>query len=368
MFTGFRAADGRQVYLKIIERGYLYLNGMAPKAPGRSIARIQNPVNLENRRLDRATPPGHNEVMSDEPTQRTSHAGAIFVMLAVGGSAIGVVGWHLRSNRNASLDTSGFDMSTTPDPAHSNAPPSFPAAPLAVQTPAPTAQTSLGMVKGDAGMQVVTAGTSGSTPKTAGSTGATPNPTNPKDAAVLSFKEAALKNEKLVDSFVRRMEKKHPSITKYGKDWTASPELRALRDQYWKEKDPLKFAYGLAKSNDFGKLVKKYGTDPGIRDALITGFKEAPSSLMAAAGGILQNDKIAKDLVTTVIKAAGLPPSMAAMLDGSSTKAPDQSQMMADLLNSSKLKNQAAPVSLDQKNLDKPKDASPNGFTPLGGR
>ncbi len=52
MVTGFRAADGRQVYLKIIERGYLYLNGMAPAAPGFSITRIQNTMNLEPNGLD----------------------------------------------------------------------------------------------------------------------------------------------------------------------------------------------------------------------------------------------------------------------------------------------------------------------------
>ncbi|MDD5303685.1 MAG: hypothetical protein PHS14_11325 [Elusimicrobia bacterium] len=308
--------------------------------------------------------------MSDEPQHRTSRAGVVLVLLAVGGSAVGVVGWHLLSNRNAGLDTSGFDMSTTPDPANSAAPPSFPAS--APSAPAPAQQTSLGMVKADAGMSVV--GPGASTPKASGSSGAGANPANPKEEAALTFKDAALKYEKLVGAFVRRMEAKHPSITKFGKDWAASPELRALRDQYWKEKDPLKFAYGLAKSNDFGKLVKKYGADPGIRDALVTGIKEAPPNLTAAVGGVLSNDNVAKSLVTTVIKAVGLPASLTGFLTGGDAKAPDQNQVMSDIMNSGEMKkamqNQQSPVPLDQKDADKAKDAATNnGFTPLrGGR
>lgn len=77
----------------------------------------------------------------------------IFVVLAIAGSAIGVVVWHLLTNRNAGLDTSGFDMSSMPDPSHPEAPPSFPAS--APSAPAAMPPTSLGMVKGDAGMSAV---------------------------------------------------------------------------------------------------------------------------------------------------------------------------------------------------------------------
>jgi hypothetical protein len=300
--------------------------------------------------------------MSDEPQHKTSRFGVIVVFIAVGGSAIGVAGWHLMSNSGAGLDTSGFDMSTTPDPAQSPAPASPPSPTAATPT------TSLGMVKGDAEMRVVSPGAS--TPKPSGPSGATPNPTSPKESAVLSFKEAAIKHHRVVDAFVRRMEKKHPSLTQYGKDWAASPELRALRDAYWKDKDPLKFAYGLAKSNDFAKLVKKYGGDPGIRDVLISGIKEAPPSLTGAVGGLFQNDSVTKSLVTTVIRAVGLPASLTGFLDGSSAAPPDKNKVMADLMNSDEmkkaLKNQAAPVPLGTKEGEKAPE-QPNGFRPLGG-
>lgn len=298
--------------------------------------------------------------MSDEHVHQSSRISVILVLLAVGGSAVGVVSWHLLSNRSAGLDTSGFDMSTTPDPANSAAPPSFRSAPLSA--PAPVQQTSLGMVKGDAGMRVVGPGTSG----TSGSSDAGKKPANPKESAAMSAKEIALKNEKFADAFVRRMEKKHPSITKYGKDWAASPELRALRDQYWKEKDPLKFAYGLAKSNDFGKLVKKYAADPAVRDFLITGIKEAPPSVLSALGGISQNDKVVKGLVNTVLTAVGLPASLTGFLDGSDTKAPDQNQVMSDILKSGMQNQQQTPaVALPEKEAEQ---SQPNGFRPLGSK
>lgn len=288
----------------------------------------------------------------------------IFVFVAVGGSAIGVAGWHLMSNRAAGLDTSGFDMSTAPDAARSNAPPSFPVSAPTAQAPAQ--QTSLSMVKGDKNMAVG----SGPAPKAGASGAAAGRPDDPKANAALTMKEAAIKYEKLVDGFVRRMEKKHRSITQFGKDWSGSPELRAIRDQYWKEKDPLKFAYAVAKSNDFSKLVKKYAGDPGIRDALITGIKEAPPGLTAAAGGVMSNDAVAKGLVNSVIKAVGLPASLTGFLDGSSAKPPDQSQVMADIMNSPEgkkaMQNKGA-VALDPGSVDKPKEPETNnGFRPLG--
>jgi len=298
--------------------------------------------------------------MSDEPRPHTSRLGAILVALAVGGSAIGVVGWHLLSNRNAGLDTSGFDMSVV-----AAAPRPVAAALVAVSQPAP--QSSLGMMKADAGMAVV--GPGSSTPKPAGAASAAKAP---REAAAETAKEAAAKNEKFVDGFIRRMQKKHPSIGQYGKDWAASPELAALRDQYWKDKDPLKFAHGLAKSGDFGKLVKKYGTDPGIRDVLMTGLKEAPSSLLGAVSGLFQNDTVTKDLLNTVMKATGLPPSLTGMITGGgNAKVPDTNTVMNDIMNSPEaknaMKNQPAAVPLDQKAGEKAPE-QPNGFRPLGGR
>jgi hypothetical protein len=315
--------------------------------------------------------------MNDEPRHQTSRAGKLFVLLAVGGSAVGVAAWHLLSNRNASIDTSGFDMNTAPEPERSAAPRRVLTAPAeTIAGPAAAAPNSLGMVKGGSSMLA----SGGQPPPKASepqSAAATKTPADPKIEAALSFKEAAAKHEKTVDAFVRRMEAAHPSVKQYGKDWAASPELRALRDQYWRDKDPLKFAYGMAKSGDFGKLLKKYAGDPAMRDVLMAGIKEAPPSLMGAVGNVLSNDQVAKELVATVTKAFGLPASVTGfMTGGDGAKPPDANQVMSEIMNSDAAKGQLPPaaVPLDQKDLGKAQDAAKqaaptnNGFTPLGGR
>jgi len=313
--------------------------------------------------------------MDDEPRHQTSNAGKLFVLVAVFGSAIGVVGWHLLANRNPDIDTSGFDMSTAPESERPAA--RLPDPPAPVETaaaPGPAVANSIGMVKGGAGM-IASGGQP--PPQAAAPQAGRPDkaPASPKDEAALSFKDAAIKNEKLVDAFVRRMEVKHPTLKQYGKDWAASPELRALRDQYWKDKDPLKFAYGMAKSGDFGKLLKKYAGDPAMHDVLMSGIKEAPPSLMGAAASVLANDQVAKDLVTTVTKAFGIPASVTdVMTGGDDVKQPDANQVMAEIMNSDAAKGQPpGAVPLDQKDFGKAEEAAKqavpnNGFTPLGGR
>ncbi len=281
--------------------------------------------------------------MSDEPRTHTSRFGAILVALAIAGSAIGVVAWQLNSNKSAGLDTSGFDVSTAPESAPRPRPvPAAPAAPAATAAP----QSGLGMTQKEEDMSVA-----GSAPpvKSAGYAGSTANPTDPRQAAALDVREAAIASEGFAKSFIRRMEAKHPSITQYGKDWAASPELSALRDQYWKDRDPLKFAYGLAKSGDFPKLIKKYANDPGVRDVITSGIKEAPPNLVGSIGSLAQNDGVVKNLVTSIITGAGLPVSIfGAFMTGADAKAPDPNQAVKDILNSGEVKK-AMPVSLDRK-------------------
>ena len=258
--------------------------------------------------------------MSVEPQPRTSRFGAIFVAVALGGSAVGVLGWHLLSNcGNNQLDSSGFDISAAPDAPRPSASGSLSAA--------PEPSSGLGMLKSEPGLRV--AGSGGPAPA-AGTAGAP----NVKAQAALSFKEAAIKNEKLVTAFSRRMEARYPSIKQFGKDWVAAPDLRALRDQYWRDRDPVKFAYGLAQSKSFGKLIKKYAADPGVRAFVMEGVKQAPADLLGAAGQVFQNDRVVKDLVKGVASGLGLPASLTAFLGDDNAKAPDQNQVLSEIMQS----------------------------------
>ncbi|MBI5247490.1 MAG: hypothetical protein HY923_09930 [Elusimicrobia bacterium] len=290
----------------------------------------------------------------------SSKFGMILTLVAICGSAVAVLAWQMYSNRHAGLDTSGFDMSATTDTRPVRA--AVPSAPAG-----PAEPNSLGMVKSDAGMSVMAPGSSA--PTKAQDTAA--KPADKKADALPSLKEALAANEAKARAYIMKMQAKYPSIAQYGKDWMANPELRALRDQYWKDKDPVKFMYGVAKSDGFGQLVRKYAADPGIRAVLVGGIKEAPGSLTAPAAQIIANDKIAKNLVETVVSAAGLPKSLLPMLGGDAdSKPPDTSQVLSEIMNSPGVKNaQKGAVSLDQKDIDKAKEqAAPNGFSPLGGR
>ncbi|MBI3289089.1 MAG: hypothetical protein HYZ74_06195, partial [Elusimicrobia bacterium] len=121
--------------------------------------------------------------MSEEP--RSGRLGAILVAAAVGGSAVAVLSWHLMSGRGADqqLDTSGFDISAAPDSTRRPAA----ASGAAAQGPA----SSLGMVKGDAGMRVVSPG-SGPSRSSPGA----PSGASAKEKAALNAREVAMRNEK----------------------------------------------------------------------------------------------------------------------------------------------------------------------------
>jgi hypothetical protein len=243
----------------------------------------------------------------------------MLVALALSASAAGVLAWHLIANRSHNqIDTSGFDLTATPDSRRR---------PIVVNTtPDPNQSSSLVMLKSDPGVRV--AG-SGSTPAPSAAA-----KTSPKEKASLSLRNSMIKNERFIEAFGRRMEARYPSIGNYGRDWAAAPDLRALRDQYWRDRDPIKFAYGLAQSKSFGRLIKKYAADPGVRAFVMEGVKQAPADLLGAAGQVFQNDRVVKDLVKGVTSSLGLPPSLTAFLGDDNAKAPDQNQVLSEIMQS----------------------------------
>ncbi len=255
--------------------------------------------------------------MSDEP--RSGRFGAVLVVLALSTSAAGVLGWHLISNRSHNqIDTSGFDISAAPDSRRRSVP--------GRAAPDPSQSSGLSMLKADPGVRVAGPG-SNSTPPSAPKT-------TPKENASSSLRKSMIKNERFIDAFGRRMETRYPSIGLYGRDWAAAPDLRALRDQYWRDRDPIKFAYGLAQSKNFGKLLKKYAADPGVRAFLMEGVKQAPGDLLGAAGQVFQNDSVVKDLVKHVASSVGLPASLTAFLGDDNAKPPDQNQVLSEIMQS----------------------------------
>lgn len=265
---------------------------------------------------DPVVPPG-------APPARESKGGAILVAAVVGVSAVGVAGWHLLQNRGADkerLDVSGFDFAAAPTGTRPVVQPTY-------TGPAEQA-SSLGMLKADAGMRVADGGSGGGS----GSGTADSGPAQKRKEAGLSFQQAARKHEKRVREYFTAATKKHPSVRQYGRDWMSYPDLKKLNDDYFKDRDPVKFMYGLSKSENFGKLVKKYATDPAIRAVVIDAAKQAPSDIMSAGMDYMQNDRVIKDLVGNVAKGMGLPSSLTAIFDEGKGAKVDSNQVMSDIM------------------------------------
>jgi hypothetical protein len=286
--------------------------------------------------------------MSEEAAPRSGRFGAIVVGIAVGVSFVGVMGWYLLTNRGGpDLDTSGFDMASAPETAR---PAVAPAAPEAAPA------SGLGMLQADPGLTVAAPGSS--SPSSAKPGDQSPaGDSGAKSSPSASFKEASIKHTRAVYEYGRKMEAKYPSLTQYAKDWNSYPDLKALKDQYWKDRDPVKFLYGVSKSDNFGKLVGKYSKDPGVRAFVMNGVKEVPGDLMGAASQLFQSDGLVKNLVGTVAKGLGMPPSMMSMLGGGdAAKPPSQQEIMSGIMGNPELqkamKNQNSPVSLQGQGLD----------------
>lgn len=253
-----------------------------------------------------------------------SRGGALVVAGVILVSLVGVVGWYLFQNRGGdreNLDVTGFDLASAPQSQR-------PAVPLP-QAPEPAQpESSLGMLKADAGMRVVDGNASGES----GTARAAASKAAESADSAKTLGELCKKYEKRVHTYFLAKTRQYPSVRDYGREWMKYPDLKKLNDEYFRDRDPVKFMKGLAKSENFGKLVKKYSTDPAIRNVVIDAAKQAPSDLMAAGMDYLNKDKAIKDLVGGVAKGMGLPASLMTIFDEGKGAKVDQQQVMSDIL------------------------------------
>lgn len=264
----------------------------------------------------------NNGGVTEIPSPRTGRTAAIAVAVLIAGSGAGVVGWYLRANREGPpLDASGFDLGAEPAARRP-----FPASAAA---PGPAPASSLGMIKADAGIRVAGPGAAAPAGAAAGQR---------RPSARLSFIEAARRHEAAVRRFGERMTAKHPAIQQYGQDWMSYPDLRKLNNDYWRDRDPVRFLIGLSKSRNFGKLVVKYARSPAIREFIVEGVKQAPAELSAAAMDFLRDEAAVRTLVSNAVQSAGLPPGIAAMVGAGDAKNIDQGKVMAEMMRDPQLR------------------------------
>lgn len=291
--------------------------------------------------------------MSDEPAPRESRTGWIITAVAVGGSAVGVIGWYILTNRGGpAIDTAGFDLSTAPQSAR-------PVAVLSNRPDPGQPRSSLDMMKGDAGIRIVGSGgsDSGSPAGASGSGAAANTPAAKKEESHATFTQNARKHEGDVRKFAVMMTNKYPAIRQYGRDWMSHPDLKKLNDDYARDHDPIAFMIGLSKAPSLGTMIKTYAGQPGMKEFIVEGMKQAPSELTGSAMDVLQNDKVVKDLVANVAGALGLPPSITGMINsaGATNGNIDQNKVMKDVMSSPDIQKAmqngqgAPPVSLPNR-------------------
>lgn len=266
--------------------------------------------------------------MSEEKPRR-SGLGAVFTGVVVGGSAIGVVGWYLLTNRAApAIDASGFDLSAAP---RSRAP-----APAPLERTTSAQPSRLSMLKGDAG---VTIGVTGSA--SAGQAAPAGKELDKKEQSHADFTQEARKHEADVRRFAEKMTRKYPIFHQYARDWMSHPDLKKLNDDYMRNHDPVAFIMGLTKAPSLGGMVKKYAGSPAVMAFITDGMKEAPGELTSSAMDVLANDSVAKSLIANVATGLGLPASVSGLINstGADAKTIDQKQVVNDVMNSDAVRN-----------------------------
>jgi hypothetical protein len=232
----------------------------------------------------------------------------VLAVLAVAGSAVGVLIYQLSQKDKPLADTAGFDISKTQESRL--APGSAPAPPGSA---APIDRTmfqaeDLGKMRFGAG---------GNAAKAA------------DQKAPDSFTEACRKVEGKVRALAIAYTKRHPSIARYGRDWMSYPDLKKLNDDYMRDHDPVAFLRGTARSQNFARLLAKYAPDPAVQSFVKDGIVQAPGELTSSAISLLKEDNAIKTVVSNVVAALGLPPALTAGVLGGQV---DQNQVMGQIL------------------------------------
>jgi len=131
-----------------------------------------------------------------------------------------------------------------------------------------------------------------------------------KTGAAASFTAQVRQNESRYERLALAYTRKYAAIREYGRDWYNSPDLRQYNLDYLKDRDPIRFAFRVAASPNFGALVKKYGAKPEIRQFMMDAIKETPGQLADAASAYLNQDDKASAVVRNFSRALGLPENL----------------------------------------------------------
>lgn len=247
--------------------------------------------------------------MDDKAPRRSSKVLALMALLAVAGSAVGVIIYQLSQKEKLPADTAGFDITKTQE--------SRPVQSTAQIPPGSAAQINRTMFQAEdlAQMRFEEGG-------------GTAKPFAQK--ATDSFAEACRKAEGKVQALAQAYTKRYRSIAKLGQDWMSYPDLKKLNDDYMRDHDPITFLHGTARSKNFAKMMVKYTPDPAVQSFVKEGIAKAPGEVTSSAMNLLKEDNSIKTVVSNVAAALGLPPALTAgILSGGKV---DQNQVIGQIL------------------------------------
>lgn len=252
-----------------------------------------------------------------QPTQPAvkpprSKLSLLLLILAIGGSAIGVYIYQtIQANRKTQLDASGFDVAQTTDK---------PAA-LSATTGAPSQDQS--------NMMTVQTGLPGMHFSRSGNTSSAGPAEDQGKKAADDFTQLCRANEAKVRSFAIAWTRKSVVLQAYGKEWMSYPDLKKLNDDYMRDHDPVSFLRGLAQSDNFATMAKRYAGQPDIQHAAQEGMKQAPPELFNSAVAYANKDSIIKTMVDKIAQSLGLPPGIMGSAAGGQV---DTSKVMDSVL------------------------------------
>ncbi|MCX5796644.1 MAG: hypothetical protein NTY77_14215 [Elusimicrobia bacterium] len=280
--------------------------------------------------------------MEEEAPRRSSKGIAVLAVLAVAGSAVGVMIYQLTQKEKPAADIAGFDISKTQE--------SRPAPSSAQALPGSAAQTDRTMFQTeDLGKMRFGVG-GGNTAKAIA------------QKAADSFTAACRKAEGMVQALAISYTKRYPSISKLGRDWMGYPDLKKLNDDYMRDHDPVAFLHGTAQSKNFAKLLVKYAADPAVQSFVKEGIVKAPGDVTSSAMSLVKEDNSVKTVVSNAVSALGLPPVLTApILEGGKV---DEKQVMGQIMQG----NPGLQGAMQDPNVQKALQQQQQGAAPSGRR
>jgi hypothetical protein len=253
--------------------------------------------------------------VDEQPPQHRSLGLAALAFIAICGSAVGVMIYQLSQKGGPVPDSAGFDIARE-NAAHT---------PVSV-LPSQTAQSGLGMIK-----------TGGEKLRF----GPRENQAGSESRDNRTFSTAVKNFEGKIRALAQSYTQRYPVIAQYGKDWMSYPDLKQLNDDYMRDHDAMKFLRGVARSQNFPKLVSKYASAPAIQSFVKDGIKQAPPEILSEAPNLLKDNGAVRTVISNTASALGLPPALAAGILGGGKI--DEKQVMGQILQGAQPAGQTLP-------------------------